>query len=49
MWNGEPSMRDHWVRYLRGDSNEDVMDLYTRIPREKVRDRYSEVIKPLNV
>jgi len=49
MRNGEPSMRDHWVRYLRGDSNEDVMDLYTRIPQDKVRDRYLEVIKPINV
>lgn len=49
MRNSEPGMKDHWVRYLRGDSDEDVMDLYTRIPREKVRDRYLEVIKPLNI
>lgn len=49
MRNSEPGMKDHWVRYLRGDSNEDVMDLYTKIPREKVRNRYLDVIKPLNV
>jgi len=49
MRNSEPGMKDHWVRYLRGDSNEDVMDLYTKIPRDKVRKRYLEVIKPLNV
>lgn len=49
MRNSEPGLKDHWVRYLRGDSDESVMDLYTRIPREKVRKRYLEVIKPLNV
>jgi len=42
-------MRDHFVRYLRGDGNEDVMDLYTRIPREQVREEYLDVIKPVNI
>jgi len=49
MRNSEPGLKDHWVAYLRGDSDKSVMDLYTRIPRERVRDRYLEVIKPLNL
>ncbi|QIB76504.1 tyrosine-type recombinase/integrase [Halogeometricum borinquense] len=40
---------DHFTRYLRGDGDQEVMDLYTRIPEEKVRKRYLDVIKPLNV
>jgi len=44
--NGMP---DHFVRYLRGDSDEEVMDLYTRIPREQVREEYLNIIKPLNI
>lgn len=49
MRNSEPGLKDHWVRYLRGDGDDEVMDLYTKIPRERVRERYVEVIKPLNL
>lgn len=49
MRNSEPGLKDHWVAYLRGDGDKEIMDLYTKIPREKVRKRYLEVIKPLNV
>lgn len=44
--NGMP---DHFTRYLRGDGDQEVMDLYTKIPREQVRDKYLEIIKPLNL
>ena len=44
--NGMP---DHFTRYLRGDGDQEVMDLYTKIPREQVREEYLEVIKPLNL
>jgi integrase/recombinase XerD len=49
MRNSEPGLKDHWVRYLRGDGDQEVMDLYTKIPREKVREKYLEVIKPVNI
>jgi integrase/recombinase XerD len=42
-------MTDHFTRYLRGDGDQEVMDLYTKIPREQVRDEYLEHIKPLNI
>ncbi|MCU4753498.1 tyrosine-type recombinase/integrase [Halobacteria archaeon AArc-curdl1] len=44
--NGMP---DHYTRYLRGDGDKEVMDLYTKIPRDEVRDEYLEIIKPLNL
>ncbi|WP_096389600.1 tyrosine-type recombinase/integrase [Halopenitus persicus] len=44
--NGLP---DHFTRYLRGDGDQEVMDLYTKIPRDQVRDEYLEIIKPLNL
>jgi integrase/recombinase XerD len=49
MRNSDPGMKDHWVQYLRGDSDQSTMDLYTKIPRERVRQRYLEIIKPLDV
>jgi integrase/recombinase XerD len=42
-------MPDHFIRYLRGDSDQEAMDLYTKIPREQVRDAYLTHIKPLNL
>jgi len=42
-------MADHYTRYLRGDGDREVMDLYTKIPREKVRKRYLEHMKPVNL
>jgi len=42
-------MPDHFTRYLRGDGEQEVMDLYTRIPREQVREEYIQRMKPLNV
>lgn len=42
-------MPDHFIRYLRGDSDREAMDLYTKIPREQVREEYLKHIKPLNI
>ncbi|WP_049937273.1 tyrosine-type recombinase/integrase [Haloplanus natans] len=44
--NGMP---DHFTRYLRGDGDQETMDLYTKIPRDQVRDEYLEHIKSLNL
>jgi integrase/recombinase XerD len=44
--NGMP---DHFTRYLRGDGDQETMDLYTKIPRDQVRDEYLETIKTLNL
>lgn len=44
--NGMP---DHFTRYLRGDGDQETMDLYTKIPRDQVRDEYLENIKTLNL
>jgi integrase/recombinase XerD len=44
--NGMP---DHFTRYLRGDGDQETMDLYTKIPQEKVRDEFLEHIKPLDL
>jgi integrase/recombinase XerD len=43
--NGMP---DHFTRYLRGDGDQETMDLYTKIPQDKVRQQYLEHIKTLN-
>jgi integrase/recombinase XerD len=42
-------MPDHFTRYLRGDGDQETMDLYTKIPRDQVRDEYLEHIKTLNL
>jgi integrase/recombinase XerD len=42
-------MPDHFVQYLRGDKDKETMDIYTKVPREQVREEYLEVIKPLNL
>lgn len=44
--NGMP---DHFTRYLRGDGDQETMDLYTKIPRDQVREEFLERIKPLNL
>lgn len=44
--NGLP---DHFTRYLRGDGDQEAMDLYTKIPREQVREEYLKRIKTLNI
>lgn len=42
-------MPDHFTRYLRGDGDQETMDLYTKIPRDQVRDEYLQHIKTLNL
>ena len=44
--NGMP---DHFTRYLRGDGDQETMDLYTKISRDQVHDEYLETIKTLNL
>jgi len=42
-------MPDHFTRYLRGDGDQETMDLYTKIPRDQVREEYLDHIKTLNL
>ena len=42
-------MPDHHLRYLRGDSDQDIMDLYTRIDRQQVRQNYLNAIQTLEL
>lgn len=42
-------MPDHILRYLRGDASREVMDVYTKVDREKARSEYVERIKPLEL
>lgn len=42
-------MPDHILRYIRGDSNNETMDIYTRVDRRKAREEYLDCIKPLNL
>jgi integrase/recombinase XerD len=49
MRNYRGAMPDHFVQYLRGDKDKETMDIYTKVPREQVREEYLEVIKPLNL
>jgi len=49
MRNYRGAMPDHFVRYLRGDSKQEVMDIYTKHDREQIREEYLEVIKGLSL
>jgi integrase/recombinase XerD len=42
-------MPDHILRYLRGDSDDEAMDVYTRVDRETARDEYLTRIKSLDL
>jgi len=42
-------MKDHVLRYIRGDSNKETMDIYTRVDRYKAREQYLNCIKTLNL
>lgn len=42
-------MPNHILRYLRGDSNDETMDIYTRVDRTQARQHYLKAIKPLHL
>jgi len=42
-------MPDHILRYIRGDSNEETMDIYTRVDRDQARQQYLDCIKTLEL
>lgn len=42
-------MKDHILRYIRGDSNTETMDIYTRVDRRDAREEYLDCIKTLNL
>jgi len=42
-------MPDHILRYIRGDSNDETMDIYTRVDRSQARQQYLDSIKTLEL
>lgn len=42
-------MEDHILRYLRGDSDSEAMDVYTRVDRNTAKDAYLDCIRELNL
>ncbi len=42
-------MPDHILQYIRGDSNNRTMDVYTRVSRDEARQSYLECIKSLDL
>lgn len=42
-------MKQHILRYIRGDAASETMDIYTRVDREDARREYLNCIKTLNL
>ena len=42
-------MPDHILKYIRGDSKKETMDIYTRVDRTQARKQYLNCIKKLNI
>ena len=42
-------MSDHILKYIRGDSTEEMLDVYTRISQDKVQKEYTDCIKKLGL
>ncbi|WP_254762262.1 tyrosine-type recombinase/integrase [Natrinema marinum] len=42
-------MSDHVLKYIRGDSKTETMDIYTRVDRTQAREEYLDCIKKLDV
>ena len=42
-------METHILRYLRGDSDSEAMDVYTRVDRETAKEAYLDCIRELNL
>jgi integrase/recombinase XerD len=41
-------MKQHILRYIRGDAASETMDIYTRVDREDARKEHLDCIKTLN-
>lgn len=42
-------MKQHILRYIRGDAASETMDIYTRVDREEAREEYLECIELLGL
>jgi integrase/recombinase XerD len=42
-------MKQHTLRYIRGDAASETMDIYTRVDREDARKEYLDCIEPLGL
>jgi integrase/recombinase XerD len=45
----QQGMDDRILQYIRGDSNDQTMDIYTRVDREEAREQYLECMRPLDL
>lgn len=45
----QQGMDDRILQYIRGDSNDQTMDIYTRVDREEAKEQYLECIRPLDL
>jgi integrase/recombinase XerD len=41
-------MKRHILKYIRGDSKTETMDIYTRVDRDQAREEYLSCIKRIN-
>jgi integrase/recombinase XerD len=42
-------MKQHILRYIRGDAESETMDIYTRVDRDEAREEYLDCSKPLGL
>jgi len=42
-------MKQHVLRYLRGDAASETMDIYTRVDRDEAREEYLDCMNPLEL
>jgi integrase/recombinase XerD len=42
-------VKQHVLRYIRGDAASETMDIYTRVDRDDAREEYLDCIKPLGL
>jgi integrase/recombinase XerD len=42
-------MKQHVLRYLRGDVEGETIDIYTRVDRDEAREEYPDCMKPLGL
>ncbi len=42
-------MKDHFLQYIRGDAEQETMDISTRVDRDEARTEYLKYIKQLDL
>ncbi|QIQ75056.1 hypothetical protein GL213_03415 [Halogeometricum borinquense] len=47
--DAEPGTKQHILQYIRGNVENETMDIYTRVNRAEVREAYLDCIKSLGL